>query len=90
MGSATVKQITTDFCPLKSKLCATSTVRPVKFSAYSRSTVTSAEEDYLHSFIDAEADVSSDNSRKANTENSDRHEPTAVRSCVTNHSAMMK
>lgn len=88
MGNTAVKRATADPCPPKSKPCTTSLVRPVDFSAYSRSTVTSALAEYLHLFIDAEVtEVFSDISSNANMENSGMSEPAAVRSYVTNEYA---
>lgn len=87
-GSTTVKRVTADLCPPKSEPCATSSVRLVNCSTYSRSTVPSAEEEYLHLFIDAEeAEVSSDDCGNADTEKSDEPEPTGVRIHITNEYA---
>lgn len=65
-------------------------VRCVDFSAYGRSTVTSAKEEYLHALIDAKrAEVFSNDSGNADTENSDRPERTGVRNYVTNEYARL-
>lgn len=58
---------------------------PCGLSACSRSTVTSAEEKYLHPFTDAGAgEVFNDDSENANVKNSDRPESIGVRNYVTN------
>lgn len=60
------------------------------FSAYSRSTVTSAKEEYLHALIDAKgAEVFTNDSGKVDTENRDRPEPTGVRRYVSNKYARL-
>lgn len=85
IGSSNVEQGTADLYPPESRPYAISPLLLVHSSAHSRSTVSSTEVQYLHPFIDAEAEkASSDNSSDADTEDNNMPEIEGVRNYVTN------